>query len=199
MEENCQPPYVMAMELNDEGALWMEKGLYKQAIHIFLEALKLSEDDVPETICTCKFCSLDECVMVGHSAADDSDRLAILPPHHHEINPSLICEPCNEEHAQAEQEQRQDLQEQNEDGHENLQQQRAQRLPHDSHIVEREDLDFHAEKEEEEFMYKKPICMLPKSIEEGHAPGITLSLIIVFNLGLAHHLNGLAKQERQRN
>lgn len=41
------------------------------------------------------------------------------------------------------------------------------------------------------YVYERPICISQKSMEEEHCPGVILSLIIIFNLALAHHLSAI--------
>ena len=44
------------------------------------------------------------------------------------------------------------------------------------------------------YIYRKPIRVSPKSMQEGHSMGVTLSLIVIFNLALAHHLSSLERR-----
>jgi tetratricopeptide (TPR) repeat protein len=41
------------------------------------------------------------------------------------------------------------------------------------------------------YIYERPIRVSTKAMEEEHCPGVILSLIIIFNLGLAHHLSAM--------
>jgi tetratricopeptide (TPR) repeat protein len=41
------------------------------------------------------------------------------------------------------------------------------------------------------YIYEQPIRVSQKSMEEEHCPGVILSLIIIFNLALAHHLSAM--------
>jgi hypothetical protein len=43
----------------------------------------------------------------------------------------------------------------------------------------------------EHYLYQKPIRVSSYSISNGHSMGVTLSLIVILNLALAHHLKGL--------
>jgi hypothetical protein len=42
------------------------------------------------------------------------------------------------------------------------------------------------------YIHRRPIRITPQSLQEGHNMGVTLSLIITFNLALAHHLSALS-------
>jgi hypothetical protein len=44
---------------------------------------------------------------------------------------------------------------------------------------------------EDRFIYKRPIFASPSFSQLGHSPGITLSLVIILNLAMAHHLCGI--------
>lgn len=51
---------------------------------------------------------------------------------------------------------------------------------------------------EDRFIYKRPIYASPKFTEKGHSPGITLSLIIILNLAMAHHLSAIQQNHCRR-
>jgi hypothetical protein len=48
---------------------------------------------------------------------------------------------------------------------------------------------------EDSFIYRQPIYA---SMQQGHSPGVTLSLIIILNLAVAHHLSALQNQNCRR-
>jgi hypothetical protein len=52
------------------------------------------------------------------------------------------------------------------------------------------------------YIYRKPIHVSPHSMQEGHSMGVTLSLIVIFNLALAHHLvavqNNMCRRRLQK-
>jgi hypothetical protein len=41
---------------------------------------------------------------------------------------------------------------------------------------------------EDGYIYRQPILVTPQSIHQGHSMGMTLQLILTFNLALVHHL-----------
>jgi TPR repeat protein len=47
---------------------------------------------------------------------------------------------------------------------------------------------------EDRFIYRRPIYSSHKSIGEAHSTGVTLSLIILLNLAMAHHLSAIHQQ-----
>lgn len=49
------------------------------------------------------------------------------------------------------------------------------------------------------FVYHRPLLVNKHCIEEGHIMGMTLSLIIVFNLALAHHLKAISTIDTKPN
>lgn len=51
---------------------------------------------------------------------------------------------------------------------------------------------------EDRFIYKRPIYSSPKFAQRGHPPGITLSLIIILNLAMAHHLSAIQHNHCRR-
>jgi hypothetical protein len=52
------------------------------------------------------------------------------------------------------------------------------------------------------YIYQKPIRVSPHSMQEGHSMGVTLSLIVIFNLALAYHLaavqNNMCRRRLQK-
>jgi hypothetical protein len=48
------------------------------------------------------------------------------------------------------------------------------------------------------YIYRKPIHVSPHSMQEGHSMGVTLSLIVIFNLALAHHFAAVQNSICQR-
>jgi tetratricopeptide (TPR) repeat protein len=48
------------------------------------------------------------------------------------------------------------------------------------------------------YIYRNPIHVSPHSMQEGHSMGATLSLIVIFNLALAHHLAAVQNSMCQR-
>jgi hypothetical protein len=60
----------------------------------------------------------------------------------------------------------------------------------------------HGDSEQERFIYRQPIVTTGHFLRKDHAPGNTLSLIIILNLAMAHHLsaieNGLCRRRLQK-
>lgn len=54
-----------------------------------------------------------------------------------------------------------------------------------------DDLFFHDTESEDRFIYKRPIYASPTFTRPGHYPGITLTLVIILNLAMAHHLSAI--------
>jgi hypothetical protein len=55
-------PSLLAQKLNSDAAFCIETGRYDRAIFNLVEALKLSEQVVCNSTCTCQHCSLDGCL-----------------------------------------------------------------------------------------------------------------------------------------
>jgi tetratricopeptide (TPR) repeat protein len=51
---------------------------------------------------------------------------------------------------------------------------------------------------EDRFIYRRPIYASQKFMQQGHSPGVSLSLIIVLNLAMAHHLSAMQNQNCRR-
>jgi hypothetical protein len=54
------------------------------------------------------------------------------------------------------------------------------------------------ESSEEGYIYRQPIRVTPQAMQEGHPMGLTLPLIITFNLALAHHLSAMEENQLDR-
>jgi hypothetical protein len=54
------------------------------------------------------------------------------------------------------------------------------------------------ESSEEGYIYRQPIRVAPQAMHEGHSMGLTLPLIITFNLALAHHLRAIEENQLDR-
>ena len=149
------PPQALAMRLNNRGALCIETGRFDRAISTLVRALRLSEQAVDETICTCNHCSLDECMSISNS-----------PPQRRHLEESNLCGPCQTDNTEP-------------GGAGDLGLRPFKRSRVEEHSTS------------EGFVYQRPIRISPQSMLRGHSPGVTLSLIIIFNLGLAHHLSAI--------
>jgi hypothetical protein len=51
---------------------------------------------------------------------------------------------------------------------------------------------------EEGYIYRLPIHVAPQAMQEGHSMGLTLPLIIIFNMALAHHLSAMEEEQLNR-
>lgn len=143
--------------LNNKAAQCLEDGRYGQAIHLFAQALNLSdESDTNEKLaCTCSSCSLDECIsfsqlppLVRYDSKDPFYRDRIRK----RLKPNPSPEAAREETEAA---------------------------------------------SPERFIYQQPIRFSPHTLTTSHSMGVTLPLIISFNLALAHHLKALEERKRR--
>jgi len=158
-----------AQKLNNSAAFCIEIGQYDRAIVSLGRALRLSElykDDDMDGSCLCHDCSIEGCIAYSEK----------IP-----TTVNLLAARSNTECSHRTKKQRTSQYEQ-----------QPSQIFEKSHFWKPEEDDETTRHDEtttpsSSSFYRRPIQITPRSIMEGHNMGSTLFLIIVFNLGLAHH------------
>jgi tetratricopeptide (TPR) repeat protein len=191
-EGEYYPPQLLSQKLNNRSAYLITTGNYEEAIKLLTKALKLTEtkegggeDDANKPRCNCEACTLESCLIMEHDAFM-----------------SLLMTDQQEQQQEAEQQ---------EEGHqeagqqEGLQEGQQKQQEHSSSsssssdeittssppLKESSKESYDDNNDDEGFVYRRPLLVNKHCIEEMHNMGITLSLIILFNLALAHHLKAI--------
>ena len=181
MEGEYYPPQLLSQKLNNRAAhcITITKN-YEEAIKLLTKALKLTEtneehknDDYAtggnytKPRCNCKDCSLESCLIM-----EQDEFMSLL----------RMDQQQQQQQNQATQTQQelQDQQEKHQDGY-------------PSKKIKKDTFDFDdGNNDDEGFVYGRPLLVNKICIDEMHNMGITLSLIILFNLALAHHLKAIS-------
>lgn len=66
-------------------------------------------------------------------------------------------------------------------------------LPQQGHIQGGTECVDDGDNDDDGYTHRRPIRVTPRSLQEGHDMGVTLSLIITFNIALAHHLSAVSE------
>jgi tetratricopeptide (TPR) repeat protein len=183
------PPQLLSQKLNNRAGFLITMGNYVEGIALLTKALKLVKNNMGDSSSrahqsNCRSCSLQSCLIMEH------DSLMMDQSQHYQ-----------EQEGQQQQEQQQEHQahyikntsiiinsNSDEMGCDNQPQRAAASQKHLSHHHNPHDT---LDDNDNGFVYRRPILVNKQCIEEMHDMGITLSLIIVFNLALAHHLKAI--------
>ncbi|OEU07984.1 hypothetical protein FRACYDRAFT_250204 [Fragilariopsis cylindrus CCMP1102] len=182
MEGEYYPPQLLSQKLNNRAAycITITKN-YEEAIKLLTKALKLTEtneehknDDYAtggnnaKPRCNCKDCSLESCLIM------EQDEFM-----------SLLRMDQTTQTTQTQQDQQQQHSQHSHDEH-------HQDGYNPSKKIKKETFDLDDGNDDEGFVYGRPLLVNKVCIDEMHNMGITLSLIILFNLALAHHLKAIS-------
>lgn len=188
-EGEYYPPRLLSQKLNNRAGFLITIGNYVEGIALLTKALKLVKKNMGDCSSRAhqsnyRSCSLQSCLIMEH------DSLMMDQSQHYQ-----------EQEGQQQQEQQQEHQvhyikntsiiissSSDEMGCDDQPQRAAASQKHLSHHHNPHDT---LDDNDNGFVYRCPILVNKQCIEEMHDMGITLSLIIVFNLALAHHLKAI--------
>jgi tetratricopeptide (TPR) repeat protein len=194
-EGEYYPPQLLPQKLNNRAALLITTGNYEEGIALLAKALKLTKNYMSNNSsrdhqCNCKACSLESCLIMEHDSF-----MSLLMMNQTTQNQHQECEQRQQEHHQVYYPK--NTSSSSSDEMECDQPQRAaasqNHLSHHHRYPHNESSSLSSSSSESTldngFVYRRPILVNKQCIEEMHDMGITLSLILIFNLALAHHLN----------
>mmetsp|Transcript_10993 Transcript_10993/g.25994 ORF Transcript_10993/g.25994 Transcript_10993/m.25994 type:complete len:331 (-) Transcript_10993:231-1223(-) len=178
-DKEMYPPHLLAQKLNNRASFLITIKDYDGGIELLTKALQLTERnlavDQKKQQCLRKCCRLEASLTMDRqsfSSIMESERKGCISDKYSErCRPSIPSSACG---AHTERDQVYNCFE----CHHQLQNSFAE-----SPIVDERGVGF---------VFDRPFLVNPHSIEEGHFMGITLSLIILFNLSLAHHLKAVS-------
>jgi len=192
-ETGMHPQEFLAKKLNNRASFLLSTGNYEDSISLLRTALNLAErrstlSDNKQP-CSCKSCSLETSLSTDH---DDSFLTMMMSDHEQEGHHNTI--------------------EKNQKKNESIDDDTVM-MEYDDHKIENEFEDATlppiyrqtsattqqqchddssskccSRTQEDGFVYSRPLLVNKRCIEDRHFMGVTLSLIILFNLALAHHL-----------
>lgn len=167
-----------AQQLNNHASEMIVEGNYEQAISDLTSALALAKTDIHENQerppCKCRYCCLESCLMpVGEPQENDDFETA-----------KRLCFDNNTRH---------DVSTNDDDAMDTTDPyEETDDTTTDSLDCKQHSLVSSADTTEEGFVYCRPLRVHRQSINQGHYMGVTLSLIILFNISLANHLKAIA-------
>jgi tetratricopeptide (TPR) repeat protein len=161
------PPHLLAQKLSNRASFFITSRNYDEGIVLLTKALKHVERNISATTmrqpCLCKCCSLDYCL-----AMEQDSYSSLLNNEKEKYHGGDNCQPSKDDkidHVECDH---------YDNGKEYQHQTPADIKNHDG------------------FVYRRPLLVPKRCVEEGHYMGISLSLIILYNLALAHHLKAIS-------
>jgi len=194
-ETGRYPQEYLAKKLNNRASLLLSTGNYEDSISLLRTALTLAEqssnlsENKYKQPCSCKSCSLETSLSTDH---DDSFVTMMMSDHEQEDHHHTI-EKRNQKKNESSAD---DTVLMDYDEHTTANETADATLPplhrqtsattqrcHDSSSS-----NYFSRTKENGLVYSRPLLVNKRCLEDRHFMGVTLSLIILFNLALAHHL-----------
>ena len=189
----------LSQNLNNSASSLITEGKYEEAIlhltkALHLTKLNLSGKQDNRKPCSCKFCSLETCLMIVQEQEQEQEQEIMAQQHpaskiNNKKRPS-ICSISSDmdfdgmDFDDMDFVDDDDRGDDDDDVGDNRHWSHPQLEQHQqSHVVEKS--------EHYGFVYRRPLLVNQHSIDMGHYMGVTLSLIIMFNTALAHHLKAI--------
>lgn len=173
--DEVYPPHLLAQKMNNRASFLLETRNYGESIVLLTKALKLTQKEEMVQPCPCKSCSLESSVNM------QEDQYCSLLNRENE-------EYCNGQNRNEDEDLRQSSCRRNDDEH--------IEMKHNyqgcwAKYQQEQDLLPMSIESQDGFVYRKPLLVPKICIEEGHYMGKATSLIILYNLALAHHLKAI--------
>ena len=197
------PLNYLSKKLNNRAAYQITtKGNYEEGINILTKALRLNERSMierkNESFCTCKFCCIDSDLVLE----EEKNCLTTIIM---DIDNDVDSNFDNNKKERHSRNNSVDFSSENTMDCDNVtnnnnndtpfthRRQQQMKKTHDSssssqRVEKKEMNDDSNNNNDDGFVYRRLLLVNNRSIEEDHFMGATLSLIIIFNLALAHHL-----------
>ena len=192
------PPHLLAQKFNNRAAFLITTHNYEEGISLLTKALKLAEinlsvnkENIP---CSCKLCSLEACLIMeqdSFSSIMDSEKEEY---HGNNSKHNKSSHPSCYDDGDGDGDDEMSIERDHDDNGSRRHEFHRQAQDQDKAQAQgaQDDLLPAYEKERDGFVYHRPLLVNKHCIDESHFTGITLSLIILFNLALAHHLKAIA-------
>jgi len=222
-KNDINPPDLVAKRLNNRASFLISTGLYEEGISLLTKALKLSEQiDSSESSqhsnisCSCKCCSLEACLFIdqdsfmimmnneeeahNHNNTNDTKKKSLTTNKNEVIRDNdeemLERNPFRHQHRDRNDIENNDMaQHHHYDAHRQHWLSSSSSFSSSNHLLHS---PLTMQEPNDGFVYSRPILVNQHSINEGHFMGITLSLIILFNLSLAHHLLTIEELKKEK-
>jgi len=189
------PAQLLAKKLNNRACSLIgtrKKGSFNESIALLTKALKLTVRDISENFnkvaCDCEFCSLDACLTMEEEEEQQQQQ--------RDNSTSTIME-TDDSVVGGDNYWRRNSQEHNRNHfntvlsdtgggttHLDKQQQQQQQQQH-----------YSSSSDDGGFVFRRLLCINNHSIEEHHYMGFTLSVVILLNLALVHHMKAIIEDD----
>lgn len=210
----ASPCHLYAQQLNNSAALCIEIGHYSRAIVSLQKALELNRSqkkgwkDRGQEVCKCYQCTLDACISFSETTPSEAITALNESTHSNKKRRKVSLSskkdsafwkpPTSAQHQRAVSQDYNIVDKDNDTTTKFCK--NISRSPRPQVDEEFQDDNVVADNHDGGYIYRRPI----RISREGHAMGMTLYLIITFNLALAHHLKTIScsmdnKDGRSRN
>jgi len=178
------PPHLLAQKLTNRASYLVTIRKYAEGIMLLTKALKLAERNISSTKvrkpCSCKSCCLECCLSMGQVCF--TSRMEI-EKEEHDVDKNRYK---NSDAKDDEMENGGEIDDDEDECDHDDSGKEYERKPQDK------DNALAGIENQDGFVYRRPLLVPQICIEEGHYMGVSLSLIILYNLALAHHLEGIS-------
>jgi tetratricopeptide (TPR) repeat protein len=206
------PPHLLSQKLNNQGCVQLKNSQYEQSIATFVRALKLSESSANQVSCSCRYCMLNSCISTSISYPSFcATTTRITPTSNTSSNSSRrgsgrIKRPIDssttavfDDDMEVEEETAEQQQQYGAGSSASFRYFSNPTVASTGYNYINSSEMAEVSTQDERYLYTHALRVPSQSIKNGHNMGVTLSLIIIFNLALAHHLMGIvSKQQQQR-
>mmetsp|Transcript_62875 Transcript_62875/g.70413 ORF Transcript_62875/g.70413 Transcript_62875/m.70413 type:complete len:345 (+) Transcript_62875:96-1130(+) len=199
-ETGMYPQEFLAKKLNNRASFLLSTGNYEDSISLLRTALSLAEwsSNLSENKqpCSCQSCSLETSLSTDH---DDSFVTMMMSDHEQEGQHNII-----EKKQQKKESSDDDTVMIHYDDHHTENETEDDTLPPlhrqtTSATTQQQCHDASSSTQENGLVYSRPLLVNKRCLEDRHFMGMILSLMILFNLALAHHLlalTGVAQNDK---
>jgi tetratricopeptide (TPR) repeat protein len=197
--------HLLAQKLNNRGCVLVNQGQYEQSIATFVRALKLSEASANEVSCSCRYCTLNSCILTSTSFTAVPGTLPRIPPtksrrhssgnkRTYESSATAVFDDGMEVDEEAEERQQQHGVGSCAPSNCFANPEPAPTCISHGNTSKMSELSSH----DGRYLHCIALRVPSQAIKHRHNMGVTLSLIIIFNLALAHHLMGITSKQQEQ-
>ena len=186
-KKRCEvyPPHpLLAQKVNNRASFLLMKSDYDEGIVLLTKALKLVDQKLSSSktseVCTCERCCFESCLNM-----EQDSYLSLLESLHAEQSSAAQSRNEKRKHHPSSCQNKDRVCIDGKDYHD------EKHNEYQHHVADK-NRSLADIKMQDGFVYSRPLLIPKNCIEECHYVGIGLSMILLYNLALAHHLKGIA-------